>query len=416
MRFQILTLFPELFEPFTRLGLVGRACTDGLLRIEPTQLREFAINAHGQIDDTPYGGGSGLVLRPETAVGAIESAKAKDPAARVVLFTPRGKPFKQETARRMAESGDSYIFLCTRYEGIDERVAEHWVDEEICVGDYILQGGEVAAMTVIEAVSRLVPGVLGNAESVEQESFTQSSLEYPQYTKPSEFRGHSVPEVLLSGHHAEIERWREQRSLEDTAARRPDLLAGMGLPRGEMSIALIHYPVLNKNGEVVVSSVTNLDLHDIARSSRTFGIESYYVVHPTKALRRLSEKICAHWETGYGATYNVNRSEALRAIKNVPDLDEVLSDIERRTGKLPKIITTSARPSPKNITFAAMRAELLRSEDPHLMLFGTGWGLVQEILDRSDYQLEPVCGFTEYNHLSVRGAAAIIFDRLFGKH
>ena len=158
-----------------------------------------------------------------------------------------------------------------------------------------------------------------------------------------------------------------------------------------------------------------MDLHDIARSARTYGMDRYYVVHPTRILRRLSEKICDHWDTGYGATYNSNRSEALRRISIVPDLEDVITDIEVRTGKLPKLVTTSAKDTADSKTFAEMREIMYAADHPWLILFGTGWGLVDEILERADYHIAPVKGFTEYNHLSVRAAAAIIFDRMFGR-
>ncbi len=419
MRIQVLTLFPELFERFVEIGLVGQACKSGAVTIEPTHLRTFAVNTHGQVDDSPSGGGSGMVLRPDAVVPAIEAAKAKDSAAKVVLFTPRGKPFTQKIAHQLADgvqkSGGGFIFICCRYEGIDERVVEDYVDLELSIGDYVLMGGEVPAMACIEAVTRLLPGVLGNPESIRQESFEGPLLEHPQYTKPAEFRGKKVPDVLLSGNHAEIEKWRKEQAMQSTLLRRPDLFIANNAPQCEVSVALIHHPVLNKQGEIITSSITNLDLHDIARSARTYGLERFYAVHPTRTLRRLSEKILEHWEVGYGASYNPNRSEALRHIAVVPDLDDVIVDIEARTGKLPKIITTSARDEAKGITFEQMQGRIYASNEPHLILLGTGWGLVPEIIERADYHVAPVKGHTNYNHLSVRAAAAIIFDRLIGK-
>ncbi len=175
MRFQVLTIFPELIQSFAEVGLIGRAVSEGRIAIEAKQLRDFAINTQGQIDDTPYGGGSGMVLRPEAAAAAIEFAKERDPGARVVVMTPRGKPFNQELARRYAaeSAGErrGIIVLCCRYEGVDERVVTSLVDDELCIGDFVLMGGEVAAMAMMEAVGRLVPGVLGNPQSLVEESF-----------------------------------------------------------------------------------------------------------------------------------------------------------------------------------------------------------------------------------------------------
>ncbi len=418
INFQILTLFPELFTSFKEAGLVGRGVRDGHLGIETIHLRDFAVNTHGQVDDTPYGGGSGLVLKTETTWNAINAAKEKDPNTTVALFSPRGKVFNQEQAKglleKMKQKQGGLTFICPRYEGVDERVRD-WVDEEISLGDFVLMGGEVAAMAVIETISRFVPEVLGNPESLKDESFTDDLLEYPQYTKPQEFQGVTVPEVLLSGNHQEIATWRQEKRIEETVKLRPEFFNKVSNSEADISVALIHHPVVNKKGEEITSSITNLDLHDIARSAKTFGLERFYVIHPTKALRRLAEKILEHWDTGYGSRYNENRKEALKTISVVPDFDDALTDIELRTGNLPKIITTSARASSETISYETGRAILQTTKEPHLLLLGTGWGLSDSLMKRADYRLEPVYGSGDYNHLSVRSAAAIIFSRLFGR-
>ncbi len=424
MKFQVLTIFPELFEPFSKLGMFGRAVSSGRVGLETKHLRDYAINTQGQIDDTPYGGGSGMVLRAEPAVAAIREARSKDPAAKTVLFTPRGKPLTRSLAKQLAadceKNAGGLILLCCRYEGVDERVIDKHIDCEISLGDYVLMGGEVAAMALMETTTRFVPGVLGNPDSLLEESFEHHLLEYPQYTKPREFEGDSVPDVLVSGDHARISEWRADKSLEITAKRRPDLLSAAELDTppiaGELSVALMHHPVLNKEGKVITSSITNLDLPDIARSARTFGLAQYYVVHPARTLRRLMAKICEHWSEGYGLTYNPNRTEALERISLLPNFDDVLIDIEQRTGKLPKIITTSAKRDSSTISYDQMRSILALNDEPHLLILGTGWGLSDEFMARGDYRLEPVEGWTNYNHLSVRAAAAIMFDRLLGVH
>ena len=417
MRFQVLTIFPELFGPFCEMGLISRAIDRGLVQVETDQLRQYAINTHGQIDDTPYGGGAGMVLRCETAAAAIRAAKLKDPDAKVVLFSPRGKQLttqlSQALAAEAAEKKSGLILLACRYEGVDERVVETLVDEEISLGDFVLMGGEIAAMALIESVSRFIPEVLGNPESTEEESHQQGLLEYPQYTKPQTFEGRAVPDVLLSGNHQQVKAWRKEQALHETRKRRPDMIRG--LADVEINVALIHYPVLNKEGRVIISSVTNLDVHDIARSARTYGLSHYYVVHPTKAMRRLMEKICQHWESGYGSTYNANRKEALAAISVLPDLDDAIADIESRTGKVPIVVTTSAKISDESRSFGEVKSAIYTSERPVLVLLGTGWGLTDEILQRAELHLAPVDGYAGYNHLSVRAAAAVIFDRLFGK-
>lgn len=226
-RIDVLTLFPELFGPFLREGLLGRAVENGLLAVELVNFRQYGLGRHQQVDDAPYGGGAGMVLRPEPLFAAVRARREhhafQGRAAHVVLLTPQGKPFRQADAARLAAQAAALILVCGRYEGFDERVRT-LADEELSVGDFVCLGGEVPAMAVIEAVLRLLPGVLGNPASSAEESFSAGRLEYPQYTRPPEFEGLRVPEVLLSGHHAEIARWREEQARRRTAERRPDLL------------------------------------------------------------------------------------------------------------------------------------------------------------------------------------------------
>lgn len=358
-----------------------------------------------------------MILRPEPAVAAIEQAKAIDPEALVILTTPRGAPLNQGLVRSLVgkqrERNSGFIILCPRYEGVDERVAEHWVDYQISLGDYILMGGEAAALAFTEASARLIPGVLGNTESCGDESFEKPLLEYPQYTKPQSFRGFDVPKTLLSGNHQEIASWRQHARVKDTVERRSEIAANAQTPTCPVSVALIHHPVEDKQGKIITSSMTNLDLHDIARSAKTYGLERFYITHPIRAMRRLAERIEEHWATGYGLHYNPNRSEALECLSVMNDIDDVIIDIERRHGKMPKIVVTSARVGPESVTYQALRALMNNSDDPWLLLLGTGWGLAREIMSRAEYRLEPICGPTDYNHLSVRAAAAISFDRLF---
>jgi tRNA (guanine37-N1)-methyltransferase len=214
MRFDIISIFPESFTAYFGVSMLKRAQEDGLIEIHTHALRDFAHDKHKTVDDTPYGGGAGMVLKVEPLAEALESVQALAPEkkTRTILLSAKGKTFTQADARRLA-GYDRLILICGRYEGIDERVAENFVDEELSIGDYVLTGGEIPAMIVTDAVARLIPGVLGNSESAETESHSEEGVvEYPQYTKPEAFRGLRVPEVLLSGHHAEIEKWRKEQS------------------------------------------------------------------------------------------------------------------------------------------------------------------------------------------------------------
>ena len=229
MRFHVLTLFPEAFGQSSQFSMVARACRNGLISIEVTDIRDYAQDAHHTADDYQFGGGHGMVMKPEPVFEAAEAAlsgytdseKAQVP---VVLFTPQGELLTQRMVEELAQAPGIGL-ICGHYAGVDERVCQGLVTRQVSIGDYVLTGGELPAMVLIDAVSRLVPGVVGSPESVTEDSITTGLLQHPLYTRPAEFRGMEAPEVLRSGHHAEIERWRRRKSLERTLERRPDLLA-----------------------------------------------------------------------------------------------------------------------------------------------------------------------------------------------
>jgi tRNA (guanine37-N1)-methyltransferase len=226
LHIDIITIFPDLLAPFLRASIVGKAIAGGLLGVEVHDLRHWTTDPHRTVDDSPYGGGPGMVMKPEPLVAAIESVagpKGEFRSKRVVMLSPQGERLSQARLAEMLD-GPPLALVCGRYEGVDQRAIDLAVDEELSIGDYVLSGGEVPAMVVIEGMSRLVPGVLGNPESNASESFQGPTLEGPQYTRPAEFRGRSVPEVLLSGDHGAVAQWRAERSTEYTRRRRPDLL------------------------------------------------------------------------------------------------------------------------------------------------------------------------------------------------
>ena len=221
MRIDVLTLFPEMFTGPLDVSIVQRARTSGLLELRIQNLRDYTHDRHKTVDDKPFGGGPGMVLKPEPLFEAVESLA--DDRTHVILLTPVGRTFNQAMARELAQR-EHLLFICGSYEGVDERVREALVDEEISIGDYVLTNGALPVMVIIDAVTRLLPGVLGDDESSHEESFSHGLLEYPHYTRPSEFRGMKVPDILMSGHHAEIEKWRKEQSKARTKERRPDLL------------------------------------------------------------------------------------------------------------------------------------------------------------------------------------------------
>lgn len=237
MRIDVLTLFPEMFAPLLSTSIMGRAIAKGLLELNLYNIRDFAKNKHKRVDDYPYGGGQGMILAPQPlfdalyhVLGAYESEKPK-----VILMSPQGKVLDQDLARQLSKE-HGLVIICGHYEGVDQRVIDKFVDMEISIGDYVLTGGELPAMVLIDCVGRLIPGVLGNPESTQDESFSRGLLEYPQYTRPYEYEGYTVPDVLLSGNHQEIQRWRLKESLRNTLQKRPDLLEKAELSPYEMEL------------------------------------------------------------------------------------------------------------------------------------------------------------------------------------
>ncbi len=234
MIFDVLTIFPEIFRSPLSESLIKKAIDKNLIQIRVWNLRDFTEDKHHMTDDYPYGGGAGMVMKPEPVFRALGEIKAQNPGSRSILLTPQGEKFHQGLARELSEH-KHWILICGRYEGLDERVRVDAVDREISIGDYVLNGGEIPALVFIEVISRYVPGFLGSEASVEEESFTNGLLEYPQYTRPPVFREMAVPEVLLSGNHAEIQRWRRRESIRRTYLKRPDLLKRAQLTKEDLA-------------------------------------------------------------------------------------------------------------------------------------------------------------------------------------
>ena len=224
MRIDILTIFPSLINSFVNESLIGKAQESGTLEIYALDIREGASGVHKAVDDTPFGGGPGMVLKPDPIFNVVEN---KNPPRPLYLLSPAGEPFSHSKAKELSKL-DGFSLLCGRYEGVDQRVRDHLIDGEISLGDFVLAGGEIAALAVVETVTRLIPGVMGNIESAASESFTQGLLEYPQYTRPWDFEGLTPPDILRSGNHEEIELWRKAKALEITLSNRPDLIEKRG--------------------------------------------------------------------------------------------------------------------------------------------------------------------------------------------
>ena len=447
MHIHIVTLFPEFFSGPLQCGLMQKAREAGIIRFSLHNPRDFATDKHRTVDDRPYGGGPGMVMLPGPLSATLRSLgygpRGDEQPGPLLMLTPGGKSFTQATARQLAatqlqpahatEAGSAepvITLICGRYEGPDARIEEIFPVESYCIGDFVLNGGETAALCLIESVARLLPGFMGHEESGDEESFSAGLLEYPHYTRPENFEGHHVPEILLTGDHARTARWRRQASLLRTLAFRPDMLEkaplnnddrsflrGMAVERPGRNLycALVHHPVLDKDEKSVAVSLTNLDIHDIARSSCAYGLGAYYVLTPLKDQRELLESILSHWTEGPGSRSNPDRKQALRLVKGGANVEEAIADIRERTGQEPMVIATSARAdadAPPGISFSGI-ANVLR-ERPVLLLLGTGQGLAPEVFRLCEASASPLRWQGAYNHLSVRSALAIMLDRILG--
>lgn len=432
MKFNLVTLFPEFFDSPLSHGLMGKAVDKNIVSFNLIDPRSYTLDKHKSVDDRPYGGGPGMVMFVDPIARALDEIDIKPTReggagkGRLIMLSPRGKPLTQAMAREFSKE-EELTLVCGRYEGIDARFEDLYPVECVSVGDFVLNGGEAGALCLIESISRLLPDFMGHAESGTEESFSSGLLEYPHYTRPPEYEGLEVPEVLSSGNHAVIEKWRRERSLEVTLKSRPEILSEAedlkhedvlhlrSTPRKRLgrnlSMALVHYPVLNKFGEKTAVSLTNLDIHDMSRVSRSYSLAGMYAVTPIEDQKRLADKLISHWTKGAGSKFNPDRAEALSTVQVKDSLEDVIADIEREAGIKPVIVTTSARGAG---TLIPGQVRQWLEEAPVLLVFGTGHGLAPEILEMAAGSLRPIRFMDGYNHLSVRSAVAITVDRLLG--
>jgi tRNA (guanine37-N1)-methyltransferase len=578
MRFTVVTILPELIEPSLTAGVVGRAREAGVIAVESINPRDFTKDKHRSVDDTPYGGGPGMVMKAEPLLAAIAKAcepapagqggsparstetdvlgqpldplsqvesairkveslvgsltgnagpqtaknlaaastqagDAEDALAQIegelkrealehslspvadaetknslspvtdaetkttnarlgslgpasdapsaasaemphlvehanvaasppakphrILLSPSGTPLTQARVRELAKL-DHLVLVCGRYEGVDQRVIDLAIDEELSIGDYVLSGGELGALVIIDAVARLIPGVLGEPTSADDESFSAGLLEYPQYTRPQELTAaaippvfadrsaSAVPPVLQSGNHAAIASWRRQQAMQRTAARRPDLWRHVRTSkaddkllaplRARTHLALVHHPIVDRTGAVITTALTNFDIHDLARSSLTYGLAGYHIVTPITSQREKAEHIASLWMADEQGEH---RAQALRLIRTAESVEAVIAALTAEHGAAPTVVATSARaesfPAAARRTSSELVAEASGNPAPLLILLGTGWGLADSLIPAVSRVLAPIEGASAWNHLSVRSAGAVILDRLFGR-
>ncbi len=425
MHFNLVTIFPEFFDSPLSVGLLGKAIDKGLVTIERFTPRNMTTDRHQTVDDKPYGGGAGLVMMLEPLSKTLRQIEN---TGRMLLLSPKGRKLDQQYARELSIE-KNITLICGRYEGVDQRLLDIFPIEEVSVGDMVLNGGETGALCVIEAVSRLLPDFMHKEESHHFESFSDGLLEHPQYTRPEEFEGAAVPEIVRSGDHGRIATWQREKSLEITLKRRPDLLASALLSPADITclkqckiksrgrnlfLALIHFPVVNKFGKKVTVSLTNLDIHDMSRCSRSYSLAGFFAVTPLEDQQKLAQKLIDYWTCGAGSEANPDRARALAMAEVVSSLDGAIEIVRQKTGRLPRLVATSAVANQHGAGEVAVSdvTDMLEKE-PVLLLFGTGFGLAKEVVERCQL-LRPLRYLDEYNHLSVRSAVSIYVDRILG--
>ncbi len=415
MKISILTAFPDLMRNYLSASVLGRGIASGKLDAEVLDIRDYAQGDYRQIDDYCYGSG-GMVLMPEPLGKALESL-SQGVKPYVVYPSPQGTRLHQELVEDLARK-EHLVILCGHYEGVDERFTQKYVDLEVSLGDFVLTGGEMPAMAIVDAISRLIPGVVGKSTAVQDDSFYSGMLDNPHYTRPASWQGSDVPEVLLSGDAKAIEKWRRRQSVERTLKRRPDIVGRAGIMpwlSGGAYVMEVHYPVLDKRGEKSSTAITGMDIHDIARACRTYGIKKYLLVTPLAQQREMAKRIIGHWTEGWGSTYNPDRKEAFSTIKIFASVPKALAWVKEKEKREPYKIATTAKSQQEATHWLTLKREIMLGDRSPVFIFGTGWGLHDEVLLASDAVMTPITGGTDnWNHLSVRSAVSITLDRFFG--
>jgi tRNA (guanine37-N1)-methyltransferase len=427
MNISIVSLFPDLYTAFLNTSLMKRAQEKGQISVELTNLFAY-VNPKKRIDGPTFGPGAGVLIRPDIIEKAVHDREAKKGSGYKIFFSPHGTKLDQKVLEELAQeikTREHVMLFPARYEGMDARVEECYADKVISIGDYVLMGGDIPAMVLLEGLLRLLPGIVGKQESVEQDSFSDAFVDYPEYTEPVVWNNMQVPEIVRSGNHKKISEWRQEQAVERTVFNHFDWLRTHIHKKADIELVkqkipahyavLMHADVLLPNGMVGTSSVTSLDIHDIGRSARTFGIKKYFIVTPLEDQQKIIKKLIGFWLDPVGIEYNQHRHEALSHVVLVNSLDEVIAWIEREESKKPLLLATGAKRNAhaQRITYHDQDI-VWKHEQPVVFIFGTARGLSEAVMQKCDYLLEPIEGFSAFNHLSVRSAAAIIFDRWLG--
>ncbi|AXK60486.1 tRNA (guanosine(37)-N1)-methyltransferase TrmD [Candidatus Chromulinivorax destructor] len=428
MNISVLTLFPELYKPFFDASLIKKAQEKGLVSCHTNNLLSYAP-PKSRVDDTTFGHNAGMLIKPEIIDQAVTAGETALGTAYKIILSPQGKVMTQPRLQELYEriKDQKHIMLiASRYEGLDARVESHYADELVSVGNFVVMGGDIPAMLLIEGLLRFVPGIVGKEESVQLDSFSGAFVDYPEYTRPIVWKGVTVPEIIRSGNHAAIESWRQEQAAQLTVKKHFNWLRSVSTTQAERTlvkkyiphhyVALMHNDMMLKEGRIGPTSVTSIDIHDIARSSTTYGLKNFFVVTNLKDQQKMVQKMLSFWvDEKIGGDYNNKRHHAVLSVRLENELDDVIMAIEKKEGKKPLIIGTSARQQDAQQAITYFDQEIVWQHDrPVLFLFGTGSGMSEKLLQRCDYMLPPLQSYYDFNHLSVRSAVAIILDKWLG--
>ena len=428
MQISIISVFPELYQPFLGTSLISRAIKQGTIGCQVQSFFKY-VEPKERIDAPTFGHGAGMLIRPEVVERAVQDIESVHGIAYKIFFSPAGTKLDQkllEHIYQQASEKKHIMLLPARYEGMDARVEAVYADQIISVGDFVLMGGDIPAMMFLEGMLRLLPGVVGKYESVTADSFFGPFVDYPEFCAPVVWKGLMVPEVVRQGDHGALAHWRRIQSVTRTLAHHFSWLRTHIAHKQDKALVLQHVPphyVVLMHSQVMVgpertigtTSVTSIDIHDISRSSRTYGIQGFFVVTPLVDQQKIVTTFLDFWNSDVGIEYNQSRHNALQNTQLASDLEQVIDTITAAHGANPLLITTAARHYehiPK-VTYHD-QSQVFAHNRPVLIILGTGRGLAPELLERADYMLIPVEGLSEFNHLSVRSAAAIILDRWLG--
>ncbi len=429
MHISICTVFPELYSSFTQVSLIKRAQEKELISLDVCSFFSL-VPPKKRIDAPTFGPGAGMLIRPEVVQQAVDQQEKKYGRSFKIFFSPQGELLNQRLLKKIAlqaESTGHLMLLPARYEGMDTRVEQEYADMIVSVGDFVLMGGDIPAMMLLEGFLRLIPGVVGSQESVSEESFTGPFIDYPEYTEPVNWKEREVPDIVRSGNHGAIAQWRKQQAAcvsvkkhfswvrsHITTLKEREIAASYIPPH---YVALIHGDVLVGGDQGVgATSVTSIDIHDIARSCATYGMQGFFIVTPLCDQQKIVHKLLSFWCSENGISYNKSRHKAISLVTVKDTIEQAIAAIEEKEGVAPLVVVTSASQGQDHASFITFydQHRVWESGRPVLLVFGTGKGLQGSFLKKSDFQLVPVEGFTNFNHLSVRSAAAIVLDRWVG--